>query len=149
MSLRRLVSGLVVVLIAAVAVPAQASAAQAFSIRTAKGANKGSAFAHGAVTFSQGGKRVRVQGWLNDICPKDGYRATFAVDTNMVNGKYFVEARKVADARGCGASERAFDFTLTYRSKIRNLLLIVHEVNADRPQAPGGDRAVKHVYCCR
>lgn len=112
---------------------ATASAAKAFDLTTAKGANGGRAHGYGSVSFLAP-RRIGVSGRINDMCPKDGYGAYIEFKVNFAGGGYATVVKK--DTSKCDTNPHgvAYSFTKAFPRRVVSVGVTVIELD----QQPGG-----------
>jgi hypothetical protein len=115
------------------------AAAKGFDLTAGTAATKGNARGVGTVDFL-GPQKVRVQGTINDICPKDGYGAYIEFKFNFKGGGY--ATRVISDQRKCKAAPKHFAFTTPkFGHRVMNVGVTVIELDQTSGGSVPGDAA--------
>ncbi len=127
--------------LAASGTAAEAAQAKAFDLWTGTALTKGKAHGYGQVSFVSA-RKVKVSGYINDICPGDGYGAYIEFKMNFVGGGYATTVR--SDTATCGKPRQAFSFTSPrFPRRVKSVGVTVIELDNDNGQITPGDAARK------
>src|SRR4051794_15797485 len=108
--------------------PAGAAVSRNFDLWTGTAYTRGQAHVYGTATFRNNGS-VEVAGWINDVCPQDGYGAT----VRFLDSVSSVVYGAASDHRGCGYAAKPFSF-IAYHPQgqtILSLRIDLREYSAD------------------
>src|SRR3954447_21142206 len=86
--MKRLLLPLALAIFGLAVVPAVANRAVDVSINAGTRVTKGDAHFDGTLTWTDKARVVKVKGYLNDLCPGDGYAALVAFDISVNEGEY-------------------------------------------------------------
>jgi len=120
---------------------ASAAEAKTFNLTAGAGVTNGKAHGKGTVKFVAA-KRVRIQGTIDDICPKDGYGAYIEFKVNLAGGGYGTIVKR--DTRKCEPKAPVrYDFAQSFPRRVVSVGVTVIEIDADTGKI--GDAARKLI----
>ena len=131
-------TALVATLLLAV-LPATASAAHFFDAFAGTEETEGDAHAYGVLSFIKGGRGVKLEGTIDDVCDADGYRARLKIEVQGQDRTGFAW-RFYEDAGGCEGNGVKFKTTIGPQANIAYFVeLRVYEQDFNSTYQPVGD----------